>query len=54
MFEQIMQQKSKADFTVREIYYSNVSKGTVFLLRGISETGPKAKNVTVLNRRGCN
>ena len=29
--------KDKADFTVREIYYSNISKGTGFLLQGTLE-----------------
>ena len=31
--------KSKADFTVREIYFSNISKSTAFLLQGMFETG---------------
>ena len=28
-------EKSKADFTVREIYFANISNGTVFLLQGV-------------------
>ena len=33
--------KSEADFTAREIYFANVSKGTAFLLQGILETIPE-------------
>ena len=27
--------KSKVDVTVREVYFSNISKGTAFLLQGL-------------------
>ena len=30
--------KSKADFTVREMNFSNISRGTAFVLQGIYET----------------
>ena len=42
-----MKKKSKADLTVRETYFSNISKGTAFLLQGIFETDPVAKDVTI-------
>ena len=32
--------KSKPDFTVREVYFSNISKGKTFLLQSLFETDP--------------
>ena len=40
-------QKSKADFTLREVYFPNISKGTAFLLQGVFETDPVASDVTI-------
>lgn len=35
--------KGQADFTVREMYFSDISKDTAFLLQGFYETDPMAK-----------
>ena len=45
-----------ADFTVRKVYFSNISKGTAFLLQGMFETDPVARDVTILNcnKTNCN
>ena len=39
--------QSKADFAVREVYFSNISKGTAFLLQDMFETDPVIRDVTV-------
>ena len=41
---------SKADFTASEIYFSNISKGTASLPRGILQTDPMAKDVIIKTR----
>ena len=42
--------KMQANFTVREIkYFSNISKGMSFLLQGMFETDPVARDVTIQN-----
>ena len=38
--------QSKADFTVREVYFSNISKGTAFL-QDMFETDPVVRDVTI-------
>ena len=40
-------EKSETDFTVREVYFSNISKGTAYLLQGMFETDTVARDVTV-------
>ena len=38
---------SKADFTAREIYFSNISKDTASRLQGILQTDQMAKDVKI-------
>ena len=39
--KKINAKKSKADFTLRKIYFSDISNGRGFLLQGILENDPK-------------
>ena len=39
--------ENKADSTVREVYFSNISKGTDFLLQGMFETDPVTGDVAI-------
>ena len=45
--------KSKADFTVGEIYFSNISKGAAFRLQGQSQTYPEEER-SCLSKYGKN